>query len=121
MSAFADLGQTRALQIWEGVHGRVVEGERITLVLVELDPGAHVPSHSHANEQLGILLEGSAEFTVGEERRTIGPGGSWRILGDVPHEVRAGPEGAVLVESFSPIRSDWAGLGPSEAEPRWPR
>jgi quercetin dioxygenase-like cupin family protein len=121
MSAFHDLGESNALQIWDGVHGRVVEGERITLVLVELDPDAVVPTHSHPNEQLGILFEGSAEFTVGDERRTVEPGGSWRILGGVPHEVRAGPEGAVLIESFSPIRDDWAGLGPSTAPRRWPR
>ena len=121
MSAFDDLGEAQALQIWDGVHGRIVEGERITLVLVELDPGAVVPTHSHPNEQLGILLEGSAEFVVGDERRRIGPGGSWRILGGVPHEVRTGPDGAVLVESFSPVRDDWAGLGPSDAPRRWPR
>jgi quercetin dioxygenase-like cupin family protein len=121
MSSFDDLREAAALQIWDGVHGRVVEGELTTLVLVELDPGAVVPTHSHPNEQLGIMVEGSAEFTVGDERRAVGPGGSWRILGGVPHEVVAGPEGAVVIESFSPIRNDWAGLGPSTAPHRWPR
>jgi quercetin dioxygenase-like cupin family protein len=121
MSAFDDLANKTALRIWDGVHGRVVGGERTTLVLVELDPGAAVPTHSHPNEQLGIMVEGSAEFTVGDERRAVGPGGSWRILGGVPHEVLAGPEGAVLIESFSPIRDDWADLGPSDVPHRWPR
>jgi hypothetical protein len=38
---------------------------------------------------------------------TCGPGGTWRILGDVPHEVTVGPDGAVVIDVFSPPREDW--------------
>ena len=41
--------------------------------------------------------------------------------GDVPHEVRAGPEGAVVIDVFAPARDDWRGLGRDKPrEPRWP-
>jgi quercetin dioxygenase-like cupin family protein len=120
MSAFRDLAATDQLRVWEGVHGRTVEGDRITLALVELEPNAVVPEHSHEHEQVGILLEGSAVFVVGGERQEMRPGGSWRILGHVPHEVVAGPEGAVVVEAFSPPRSDWDALEPSGRPGAWP-
>jgi quercetin dioxygenase-like cupin family protein len=120
MSAFAHLARAQALLVWEGVHGRTVRGERITLALVELDPGTLIPEHSHPHEQVGILLAGSAEFVVGGERQTMEPGSSWCILGNVPHEVTAGPDGAVVVECFSPPREDWDGLPQSHSPQRWP-
>ena len=121
MSAFADSGSLAPQQIWAGVLGRSVHGERVTLALIELEANAEVPEHAHVNEQVGILLEGSLRFTIGGEEREVGPGGTWRILGNVPHSVVAGPDGAVVVEVFSPVRVDWEGLETLEPRPgRWP-
>jgi len=121
MSAFHDLGKAEPQRIWDGAVGRTVHGERVTLALVELDPGTVVPQHNHENEQHGMVLSGSLTFTVGDETRELGPGHAWCITANVPHSVVAGPEGAVLVEVFSPIRSDWANLEAAEPrEPRWP-
>ena len=122
MSAFSDLGTVEPQRIWDGVVGRTVHGERVTLTLVELDPGTVVPEHSHENEQHGMVLRGSLTFTIGDETREVGPRHSWCITAHVPHSVVAGPDGATLVEVFSPIRSDWATLEPADpAHPaRWP-
>ncbi|HST25584.1 MAG TPA: cupin domain-containing protein [Gaiellaceae bacterium] len=122
MSAFSNLGRVPAKRIWDGVAGRTVHGERVTFALIELDPGVTVPEHQHENEQLGIVVEGSLTFTVGDETRELCPGEAWCITRDVPHSVVSGPDGAVLVEVFSPIREDWAGLQAAEPRPaRWPR
>jgi quercetin dioxygenase-like cupin family protein len=121
VSAFGDLGSSGRLAIWDGVTARVVAGERSSFVVVELEPGAFVPEHSHDNEQIGVCAAGSATFRVGEETRELGPGDTWRIPSDVPHEVQVGPEGAIMIETFTPARSDWAGLERLEpTEPRWP-
>jgi quercetin dioxygenase-like cupin family protein len=104
---FADVAALTPQRIWDGVVGRVVHGERVTMALVELEPNSVVPEHSHANEQVGLLLRGSLRFRVGDETRALAPGGSWRILGHVPHEVETGRDGAVLIETFSPPRADW--------------
>ncbi|MFQ5966528.1 MAG: cupin domain-containing protein [Acidimicrobiia bacterium] len=107
--------------VWEGVAARIVEGERITLAVMELDPDTLVPEHSHQNEQIGIVVTGSIRFTVDGEEQELGPGGSWRILSGVPHEALSGPSGAVVVDVFSPIRSDWRDI--EDEEPRiapWP-
>ena len=121
MSPFDDLGAIGSIDIWDGVAARVVEGDLCSLAVVELDPGAVVAEHRHANEQLGLVLQGSVSFRIGDEERVLGPGGTWRIPSDAPHEVHAGPEGAVVVDVFAPVRDDWAALERSPARtPRWP-
>lgn len=110
MSAFGGIDRLDQLRIWDGVTAQAVEGERTTLAVIELEPQSAVPEHSHDNEQLGVLIRGSMRFRVGEEVRELGPGGTWRILSHVPHEVTAGPDGALAVECFAPARDDWAGL-----------
>lgn len=107
MSAFVDIYAVQPQAIWEGLLARAVHGDRITLSLIELDPGAAVPEHRHENEQMGILLQGSLTFTIGEETREFGPGGTWTVRANVPHSVITGPNGALLVEVFSPARDDW--------------
>ena len=118
---YADAHAMRPQRIWDGVVSRSVQGEQATLALVELAPDSIVPEHSHVNEQLGICVEGSLTFTIGGETREIGPGGTWRILGNVPHSVVTGPDGAVVVECFAPAREDWRALEHEEpCTPRWP-
>ena len=120
MGAFEDLEAIAPQRIWEGILARSVNGQRITMAVVELDPGAVVPDHHHENEQLGIVLQGALTFRVGEETRELGPGGTWRILSETPHEVEAGPDGAVVIDVFTPVRSDWAELERQDpSAPRW--
>ncbi len=122
MSNLVDMIDTPLLQVWgESVRARRIQGEHITLAVVELDPGSAVPEHRHPAEQMGIVLAGEVEFTIDGETRTLGPGGTWRILSDRPHQVTTGPNGAVVVDVFSPVRSDWDALPVMEdASPRWP-
>jgi quercetin dioxygenase-like cupin family protein len=121
MSAFGDVSSHDLQRIWDGVHGRIVHGERITLAVIELDPGSVVPEHSHDNEQLGICLRGSVAFRVGDESRELGAGETWCIPGGVPHEVHVGPDGAVVVDVFTPPRDDWREAERvEERPPRWP-
>ena len=121
MSAFAELPKLTPVRIWDGVLVRVIAGERVAFAIVELDPDTVVPEHSHDNEQVGLLLTGSLTFRIGEETRELASGGTWSIPANVPHQVQAGPEGAVAAEVFAPPRADWEGCERLEpAAPRWP-
>jgi quercetin dioxygenase-like cupin family protein len=122
MSNLQNLADLPLLEIWgEAVRARRVEGERLTLAIVELAPNAVVPEHRHPAEQLGMVIRGLMHFTVDGETRDLGPGGIWRILGDRPHDVVAGPEGAVVIDVFTPTRSDWdANRVVGTPTPRWP-
>ena len=121
MTAFAKLCDLRPLPIWNGVLGRAVEGENITMAVVELEPNSVVPEHHHHNEQLGVVLTGSMTCTIGGERRALVPGDTYSIPGNVPHEFATGPQGAVVVDVFSPVRADWSRFTPvAPQQPRWP-
>ena len=121
MGALDELGGIRPLKVWEGVIARAIEGDRLSLAVIELDPDSVVPEHSHENEQLGIVLSGSLSFRVGDEVRDLGPGGTWCIPSNTPHEVHTGPEGAVVIDVFAPVRADWRALERIDARPPlWP-
>jgi quercetin dioxygenase-like cupin family protein len=117
-----DLSAIPALKVWDRVVARSVEGERLNLAVVELEPSSDVPEHSHENEQLGIVLRGSLTFRVADEVRDVEAGATYRIPPNVPHEVlRTGPEGAVVLDVFAPARADWHGLERLDDQlPLWP-
>jgi quercetin dioxygenase-like cupin family protein len=119
MTPFARIAGIAPQEIWEGVTGRAVHGERLSIALIELAPGAVVPEHAHDNEQAGIMVEGSFEMRIADETREVARGDTWCIPPDVPHAVRVGPEGAVVVEVWVPAREDWEGI-PTQ-EPKAPR
>ena len=121
MKRLLDLVSLPVTQVWTGVEARLVEGEGVTLAVIELAPNTIVPSHRHPNEQVGVLARGWMRFTIGDETREFGPGGSWTIPGDVPHGVQVGPQGAVAIEAFAPRRADWDAFRRTEPrEPGWP-
>lgn len=117
-----DISDVPALDVWgDSVQARVIVGDNASLAVVELAPEAIVPEHRHEHEQLGLCIEGSITFTIDGERRQLGPGGTWRITSNLPHGAVAGPDGAVVVDIFSPVRADWDALPRSEPRrPRWP-
>ena len=111
MSYLVDLDAVPPVDVWgEAARARSVNGERLTLALVELAPNAVVPEHRHENEQMGMVVSGSVTFTVDGETRTLGPGGTWRIPSTLPHDVVTGPEGALVVDVFAPGRDDWEAM-----------
>lgn len=121
MTPFDDLGDLEPQQLFTGLLARTVHGERITMAVVELDPGAELPEHRHENEQLGLVIRGSLSFRIGDEERELRPGGIWRIPPNVPHSATCGHEGAVVLDVFSPTRDDWKELeATAPREPLWP-
>jgi quercetin dioxygenase-like cupin family protein len=110
LSAFDDVREIVPQQIWAGVVGRSVHGAGATLSVLTLEPNIEVPEHSHVNEQMGVLLQGSVTFHIGAEHKQLAPGATWVIPAHVPHSVDVGADGASIIELFAPARADWAGL-----------
>ena len=117
-STIADL---RPYAVWNGVVARVVNGERLTLAAVDLEPNAAVAEHHHENEQVGLVLQGSLTFTIGGEKRELHAGDAYSIPSHTPHEAVAGSEGCTVVDVFAPVRADWERLErPDPFPPDWP-
>ncbi len=123
MSNLVDIDTVAVIDVWgETVRARRIEGERITFALVELAANAEVPEHRHDNEQVGMVVQGTVKFTIDDETRELGPGGTWRIPSGAAHHVVVGPDGAVVIDVFAPARHDWDTLLSGPAQPaRWPR
>jgi quercetin dioxygenase-like cupin family protein len=90
----------------EGVEIRVVPGEKMTLVFFYLSPGAKIPEHSHPHEQIGTLLKGSLELSIGQEKRIVNPGQAYVIPSNVPHSGKNLEAPSEVIEVFSPPRED---------------
>lgn len=114
-----DPAQGIARVLAEGITTRVFPGDRAMLSIVRLEPNAEGKMHHHPEEQWGVLLEGSAERIQGGVKTTVKSGDFWRTPGDVPHTVKAGPEGAVILDIFSPPREEYrkagSGFGTADA------
>ena len=120
--AFRPLRDLGPYTVASGVTARAVNGKRMTLAVVDLEPGAVVPEHHHENEQLGFILQGTMVFTIGGERRDLVAGDTYEIPSNVPHDAVAGPEGCTAVDVFAPLRADWEKLPrPDPFPPHWPR
>ena len=63
--------------IFPGVEIQTIAGKSLMLSDVHLEPDSVVLEHSHPHEQMGILLEGRLEFTIGGVTRLLEPGDMW--------------------------------------------
>ena len=94
-------------RIFPGVDIHTTAGQGLMLSVVNFEPGAVVPDHSHPHEQMGIMISGRLEFTIGGLTKILGPGEIWRIPGGVVHKVVAREGPAVALDCFHPIREDY--------------
>ncbi len=104
---FLPAGSGSRHEIFPGVEIRTAAGMNLMLSIVQFEPESVVTDHSHPHEQMGILLEGKLEFTVGGVTRLLGPGDMWRIPGGTVHRVRALDQPAKALDVFHPIRQDY--------------
>jgi quercetin dioxygenase-like cupin family protein len=104
---FVPAGRGARHDLFPGVAIRTNAGQGIMLSLVDFEPGSVVPDHSHPHEQMGMMISGRLEFTVGGLTRLLGPGDVWKIPGGVIHRVRALDGPAVALDIFHPIREEY--------------
>jgi quercetin dioxygenase-like cupin family protein len=88
---------------------RLIATERMMLAQVYLEKGCIVPKHSHENEQLTYILEGTLRFWLGEDENEIvdvAAGEVLHIPSHLPHKAEA-LETTLDVDVFAPPRQDW--------------
>lgn len=104
---FVDKSECTHHRIFPGVDIYTTAGEHMMLSLVEMEPHAVVEPHSHPHEQMGLMLEGEADFTIGGQQRRVTVGQMWRIPGGVVHKVVAGDRPVRALDVFYPPREDY--------------
>jgi quercetin dioxygenase-like cupin family protein len=88
----------------EGVSTRIFCGDQSMLSIVSIEANAEGKVHSHPQEQWGFLIEGSGIRIQGGEKINIKKGDFWQTPGGVDHGIIGGPEGAKILDIFSPPR-----------------
>jgi len=110
-----DLQQCVHRNPFPGVAMHATEAEQMTLSIVELEPHAVIPEHSHPHEQIGYMVHGEFEFIIGGRSYHVVPGQIWRIPGGVPHKVIAGDRPVRAIDVFYPVRDDMRDRGTAAA------
>lgn len=107
----ADESQGIPRELGPGVTTRVFPGDQAMLSVVTVAPNAEGAIHSHPEEQWGMVLEGSGIRTQGGEEFVVKKGDFWRSPGNVPHGLRAGPDGCKVLDVFAPPRAAYRTAG----------
>jgi quercetin dioxygenase-like cupin family protein len=88
---------------------RLITGDQMMIAQVFLAKGAIVPQHSHENEQLTYILEGTLRLWLGADGAQVvdvRAGEVLHIPAHVPHRAEA-LEDTLDVDIFHPPRQDW--------------
>ncbi|MGA9018750.1 MAG: cupin domain-containing protein [Candidatus Cybelea sp.] len=118
---FYTLGSLAPQDVFAGYRARIYHGEKVTFAVLEVEANAKLPLHHHTNEQVGLLVRGQLTFTVDGERRTVRPGDGWVIPPEASHDAIAGPDGAIVIETWAPPRHDFSDLPLLPLDkPAWP-
>lgn len=106
------------LQSWAGVESeqlnplatrQYVHGTQSMLCRFALTKGCLIPIHSHHNEQISFVVEGSLRFVLGADQddiRLVRTGEILIIPGNIPHSAEA-LEDSIAFDVFAPPRQDW--------------
>jgi quercetin dioxygenase-like cupin family protein len=110
---FKNIDDVNGKLVLEGTRRRVLlHSENIMLVYYEIDPGAVFPSHNHPHEQMGFIIKGSGEFTIGGKKIFVNSGSSYFIESNETHGFRVlGEETCLLLDIFHPPRQDYITSG----------
>ncbi len=101
--------------VWEAVEleqvnplllRHFVVGKNVMLSRLFLRKGSLVPLHSHHNEQISYVLEGSLVFWIDRKEIVVRSGEVLLIPPHMPHKVEA-LEDTLSLDIFDPPRADW--------------
>ena len=90
-----------------GVRRRGFGTDRVLLVMNECEPGMDLRPHVHDFDQIAMIVSGSANYQVGEERNEMGPGSIVLIPAGIEHYIEPiGDEVVQNIDVFAPARDD---------------
>ena len=99
--------ETEQIEMWPGIFRRTMATTDEAMVCEFLmERGAEVAPHSHSNDQVGYIISGKIEITIGKEMRVCQGGDSYAIPGGIVHQARVVEE-TLTIDVFSPPRNDY--------------
>jgi len=93
--------------IFQNISIRTLSGEKLMIAIVDLPPHSVVTLHQHPHEQMGLVLEGKAIFTIGGVEKTLVAGDCYHMPSNVPHRVVNLDQPSKALDVFSPPREEY--------------
>ncbi|MDQ7782835.1 MAG: cupin domain-containing protein [Desulfomonilaceae bacterium] len=95
-------------KIGESISRKVFWGENIMVTKWEIRPNTVLPIHDHVAEQITMVQRGTLTLKFPDDKDVLLHEGDMLVIPpSVRHGVEIGPEGASVIDLFSPIREDF--------------
>ncbi|MEW5910399.1 MAG: cupin domain-containing protein, partial [Thermodesulfobacteriota bacterium] len=82
---YFDVPGLKKVALAEGVTLRLVSGEKMSMAFYSLNPHAIIPEHAHPHEQMGTVLKGSLQLTIGGVEKIVTQGIAYHVPSNLPH------------------------------------
>ena len=102
---YASIDDQPEVEAAPGVWIRAIAGKGMMLSYVRLEPNSVADTHTHDEEQMGIVLSGECTFDLDGDTRTLRRGDVYHAPPGVPHGARAGQKPCEILDIFSPPRA----------------
>jgi len=91
----------------DGINSRIFVGEHVTISVVTVEPNVKGKTHSHPEEQWGILMAGECLRIQGGESILMKKGNFWHTPGNVSHCIVTREKSALIIDIFAPPRKEY--------------
>jgi quercetin dioxygenase-like cupin family protein len=90
----------------EGTFYKTIAGKNMQMFYLKLEPG-QITNHNHPQEQIGYILVGKVELTIGTETKICLAGEAYYIPSNLQHGFKVmGDERLEYIEIFSPPKDE---------------
>jgi quercetin dioxygenase-like cupin family protein len=107
VSQVVRLAEAERHELAPGISMQPLFGEGAMLNLLEFEPRATVPPHSHPHEQLGLVIDGVLVLEIDGVEHRLGSGDAYQIPGGIEHAAWTQEEGCRVLDVFQPVREDY--------------
>ena len=104
---FFDQNDLESKEIHPGIKVRIMWGEKIMMMLVDIAPNAEVPLHSHPHEQAGRVLSGSFWLSIDGKDFLLQEGDHYVIPSGVMHSAKGIDTPSLALDIFNPPREEY--------------
>jgi quercetin dioxygenase-like cupin family protein len=109
--ALIDTSKLPVIERKPGWHGRYFDSANMTFGHYDFEEGAEIHAHSHEQEEIWQVLEGTLEITIAGQSHRAGAG----FVGIVPpntlHSVKALTKGKAIAVDY-PLRAEFSAPKP---------
>ncbi|MGC8465098.1 MAG: cupin domain-containing protein [Acidimicrobiales bacterium] len=111
---FVEMNLVDKVEFLPGLTFQPVLGENMLVNFVHFEPDTEAPVHVHVEEQLVIVVDGSFDFEIDGEVRTLSRGDLAVVPPWVPHGARTHKSSCDEIDVFNPPRTTLLGLAQTQ-------